>query len=200
MEPQEIRFQIINYFLNFAMFKKIIFSLLFIALLFPDVLAKENLISQELRGKFVDWSVFTADFGEKKICYMISLPIKKNGNYYHRGEPYVLITNSVDDIDEVTISSGYNYKESSEVELSFGLKKFNTFTYKDLAWANNKTDDIDIIKEMRRGLDVVISGVNKQNKYSSDTYSLIGFNQAYGRMKEVCDDFWASSYQSISQK
>jgi hypothetical protein len=55
-----------------------------------------------------------------------------------------------------------------------------------LAWANSKTDDIDIIKEMRRNLDVVVLGVNKKNQYSSDTYSLIGFDQAYGKMKEVC--------------
>ncbi len=165
------------------MFKKAILGLLFL------LLASPNLLAQELQGKFADWSVFTADFykgGQKKICYMMSLPVKKDGNYYRRGEPYFLITNSVDNIDEITIASGYVYKVGSEIELSFGLKKFNAFTYKSLAWATNKTDDIDIIKEMRRNLDVVVLGVNKKNQYSSDTYSLIGFNQAYGKMKEVC--------------
>ncbi|MES2678035.1 MAG: invasion associated locus B family protein [Pseudomonadota bacterium] len=163
------------------MFKKAILSLLFLLSL------SGNLSAQELQGKFADWSVFTADFNKKKICYMVSLPIKKDGNYYRRGEPYFLITNSSDNIDEITIASGYVYKEASEVELSFGLKKFNIFTYKSLAWANSKTDDIDIIKEMRRNLDIVVLGVNKKNQYSSDIYSLIGFNQAYGKMKEVCD-------------
>jgi hypothetical protein len=165
------------------MFKKFFLSLLFL------LFSSRILLAQELQGKFANWSVFAADSYKKKtpkICYMISLPIKKDGNYYRRGEPYFLITNSVDNIDEITISSGYVYKEGSEVELSFGLKKFNSFTYKSLAWANSKTDDIDIIKEMRRNLDVVVLGVNKKNQYSSDTYSLIGFDQAYGKMKEVC--------------
>ncbi len=169
------------------MFKKIILSLLFLLLL------NNNLLAQEMQGKFADWGVFTADFGRKKICYMMSLPIKKDGNYYRRGEPYFLVTNSVDNIDEINISSGYIYKEGSEIELSFGLKKFNGFTYKNLAWANSKTDDIDIIKEMRRNLDVVVLGINKKNQYSSDTYSLIGFNQAYGKMKEVCNKLLVSS-------
>ena len=167
------------------MFKKAIFSLLFLLSL------SSNLSAQELQGKFADWSVFTTNFttgkSQKRICYMVSLPIKKDGNYYRRGEPYFLVTNSSDNIDEITIASGYVYKEASEVELSFGLKKFNAFTYKSLAWANSKSDDIDVIKEMRRNLDVVVLGVNKKSQYSSDTYSLIGFNQAYGKMKEICD-------------
>lgn len=172
---------------SFTMLKKAIISLLFLLLL------SGNLLAQELQGKFADWSVFTSDLNNKKLCYMVSLPIKKDGNYYRRGDPYFLINNSSDNIDEITISSGYVYKEASEVELSFGLKKFNAFTYESLAWANSKSDDIDIIKEMRRNLDVVVLGINKKSQYSKDTYSLIGFNQAYGKMKEVCDKYYAAS-------
>jgi hypothetical protein len=141
----------------------------------------------KFRGKFADWSLFVTDSGRKKICYLTSLPVKKSGNYYRRGEPYFLVINSADNIDELTITSGFIYKEGSEVDISFGLKKFNIFTYQNLAWANNKADDIDIIKEMRRNFDVVVMGINQKNQTSSDTYSLIGFNQAYGKMKEVCD-------------
>ncbi|MFT6106612.1 MAG: hypothetical protein ACJA0S_000670 [Rickettsiales bacterium] len=161
------------------MFKKLILTFFFL-------MQSNNSFTQELKGKFADWSIFVYDNGNKKICYMTSLPIKKNGNYYQRGEPYFLVTNSNDNIDEITISSGYNYKEFSEVELSFGLKKFNIFTYKNLSWSNSKTDDIDIIKEMKRNLDIVVKGLNKKNEYSSDTYSLIGFNQAFRKMKEAC--------------
>lgn len=196
------------------MFKKTITSLLFLLISTSNPLAQElqekfadwsvftadfypekkPVINQETKQDISSEVIADAvlqvnpEKNHKKVCYMISLPIKKDGNYYRRGEPYFLITNSVDNIDEITIASGYTYKEASEVELSFGLKKFNAFTYKSLAWANSKTDDIDIIKEMRRNLDVVVLGINKKNQYSSDTYSLIGFNQAYGKMKEVCDE------------
>ncbi|MFT5703098.1 MAG: hypothetical protein ACJAZX_001399 [Rickettsiales bacterium] len=161
------------------MFKKIALSIIFL-------LFCQNIFAQDLHGKFADWTVFTTGFGSKKICYAVSLPIKQSGNYRTRGEPYFLVINSADNIDEINISSGYVYKNASEAEISFGLKKFYGLTYKSLVWANNKNDDIDIIKEMRRNLDVVVSGVNRQNKYSSDTYSLIGFKQAFGKMKEIC--------------
>lgn len=164
--------------LKFSMIKKA-----FVAFL---ILFSSDLWAQEFQGRFADWSVFRTDFGSKKICYMVSLPVNKAGNYFRRGEPYFLVINSVDNIDEITISSGYVYKEGSEAELSFGLKKFNIMTFGNLAWANNKTDDIEIIKEMRRNLDVVVLGSNKKDQYSSDTYSLVGFRQAFGKMKDVC--------------
>lgn len=164
------------------MFKAIIFSLIFFLSFYS------NLFAQEFYGKFADWGFFTTDFGGKKICYILSLPIKKDGNYEKRGEPYFLVINSKDNIDETTISSGYIYKEGSEIELSFGFRKINAFTYKNLAWSYSKADDIEIIKEMRKNLDVVVSGISKNNKYSQDTYSLIGFNQAFKKMKESCKD------------
>jgi hypothetical protein len=163
------------------MFKKIILSLFLL-------IQSNALYAQELKGKFIDWSIFVDDYGGKKICYMLSLPIKKDGDYYRRGEPYFLISNSNDNIEEITISSGYIYKEASEVELSFGKKKFSNITYKNLSWTNSKTDDIDIIKEMKRNLDVVVKGVNQKNEYSSDTYSLIGFEYAFRKMKELCQN------------
>jgi hypothetical protein len=168
------------------MFKKFIITFLF------SVLFYFNAFAQEFQGKFADWSVFVTNYGKKKICYMVSLPVKEDGNYNKRGIPYFLITNSEDNIDEITISSGYNYKDGSEVELSFGLKKFNAFTYNNRAWSNTKIDDIDIIKEMRKNLDIVVLGVNKNNRYSQDTYSLIGFNHAYSAMKGACEEgnYW----------
>lgn len=148
----------------------------------------ESVAAQEIQGTFADWSVFTAKSGKQKICYAMSMPIKSAGNYYDRGQPYFLVVRSSDNVEEITVSSGYNYKESSEVYLSFGLKKFNIFTYKNLAWANDKNDDIDIVKAMRENLGVVVLGTNSQKKNSQDTYSLIGLGKALIKMKDICGE------------
>jgi hypothetical protein len=153
-----------------------------ILLLFPQNLFAQNFI------KYADWGVFSTQYGKKKICYAISLPIKRKGDYQKRGEPYFIITDSGNNIDEITVSSGYEYKNNSEVNLSFGLKKFSIFTHKNLAWANSKSDDIDIVKEMRRNLDVIVIGTSKNDSFSHDTYSLIGFTKAYAIMKEMCSN------------
>ena len=56
-----------------------------------------------------------------------------------------------------------------------------------MAWANNKSDDIDIIKEMQKNSDLVANGVNREGKIAIDSYSLIGFSHAYREMKKFCE-------------
>jgi hypothetical protein len=145
-----------------------------------------NLSAQELEAEFVDWSVFTTRQGNKKICYIASLPVKKDGNYNKRGEPYFMVTNNNEGLDEISVSSGYVYKKNSEVEISFGIRKFSIFTHGHLAWANEGSDDIEIVKAMRLSRDFVISGTSNENTFSQDTYSLIGFLEAYKKMKDLC--------------
>jgi hypothetical protein len=146
----------------------------------------QSAFSQELHGTYVEWSVFSTVQGKEKICYMASLPVKREGNYNKRGEPYFLIINNEDGFDEISVSSGYVYKKNSEVEISFGLKRFSIFTYNNLAWANDRRDDIEIVKAMRLSRDFIVSGNSLDNSYSQDTYSLIGFMEAYRKMKETC--------------
>lgn len=147
-----------------------------------------ELQAQELKAKFQDWNVFKAERGDQTVCYIASTPIKREGNYDKRGEPYFLVTNIMNDADEISTSSGFLYKKRSDVEVSFGSKKYYLFPYLSVAWANDKNDDIDIIKEMQRAEEFVVSGVTRDGKNSSDTYSLIGFAQSYSKMKESCSD------------
>ena len=143
----------------------------------------------ELQEKFLDWSVFKNKRGDKTICYLASTPIKSESNHIREGESYFLVTNIANDADEISVALGFFYKEKSDVELSFGAKKFYLFPYLNLAWTNNKNEDIDIIKQMQNSEEMIVSGTSEDNKITSDTYSLIGFVKAYTKMKEICNDF-----------
>lgn len=142
--------------------------------------------AEELQAKFQDWSVFKTNRGDKNICYLASIPIKSSGNFRHRGEPFFLVTNIENDVDEISASSGFFYNQKSDIELSFGSKKFYLFPYKNLSWAQNKNDDIDIIKEMQKHEEITVIGIAADNKIAHDLYSLIGFGQAYEKMKQIC--------------
>ncbi len=152
-------------------------------LIFP-----RNVFAQELIEKFYDWNVFKSQRGDKIVCYIASIPIKREGNYDKRGEPFFLVTDIENDADEVAASAGFIYSKNSNVEVSFGSKKFYLFPYKNMAWANDKSDDIDIIKEMQKAADMIISGVARDGKVAVDTYSLIGFAKAYEKLKKECGD------------
>jgi hypothetical protein len=147
-----------------------------------------TIFAQELKAKFQDWNFFKVERGDRNVCYLASIPIKRDGNYDKRGEPFFLVTNIENDSDEISVSAGFIYNQKSNVEISFGSKKFYLFPYKTLAWANDKADDIDIIKEMQKHEDMAVGGVSYDGKISSDIYSLIGFAQAYNKMKNECKE------------
>lgn len=140
----------------------------------------------ELQEKFLDWNLFKNKRGDKTICYLASTPIKSDGNYAKRGESYFIVTNIVNDADEISVALGFFYKRKSDVELSFGAKKFYLFPYLNLAWANSKNEDIDIIKQMQNSEEMIVSGISEDGKIANDTYSLIGFVKAYEKMKDIC--------------
>ncbi|OFX12255.1 MAG: hypothetical protein A3G22_06905 [Alphaproteobacteria bacterium RIFCSPLOWO2_12_FULL_40_11] len=152
------------------------------------MLFSKNIFAQQLVEKFHDWNVFKSERGDRIVCYTASTPTKREGNYDKRGEPFFLVTNIEDDADEISASSGFIYNQNSNVEVSFATKKFYLFPYKAMAWANDKNDDIDIIKEMQKSSDMIITGIARDGKIAVDTYSLIGFAASYRKLKEVCED------------
>ena len=152
------------------------------------LLTFSNGYSQELQARFQDWSVFKTERGDKVVCYIASTPIKSEGNFDKRGEPFFLVTNIDNDADEISSSSGFIYSKTSNVELTFGIKKYYLFPYKTVAWANDKNDDADIIKEMQGNAEMIVTGIARDGKIAVDTYSLIGFVHSYKKLKEICQN------------
>lgn len=158
--------------------------LLFLPLL--SLMAFSSAQAQELDNVYGDWSVFTIQQNGKKVCYIASAPKKKTGNYNKRGEPYVLVTHIKSNVDEASASSGYPYKQGSEVNFSVGTKKYKLFTKGELAWAYDSKSDAAIIHSLKKGMKLTVKGTSKKGTYSNDTYSLKGFSKAYSRMKALC--------------
>lgn len=135
---------------------------------------------------FKDWNLYKTRVGGADVCYILSIPIENTESIIDRGEPYFVVTKIADDADEITASSGFMYRKNSDAEISFGSRKFYLFAYRAIAWAFNKNDDIEIIKEMQNSDDFIITSYNRSGKIIGDRYSLIGFNKAYIKLKEIC--------------
>ena len=142
--------------------------------------------NRELKNKFQDWYFFKTNNGDQEICYLLSTPISTQRDAL-RSKAFFVVTNNKDDADEISTSSGFIYKQNSNVELSFGSNRFYLFPYRNFAWANDKNEDIDIIKEMQKKDVMSITAISKNDKIVIDNYSLIGFFQAYRNMKQNCE-------------
>lgn len=142
--------------------------------------------AQQLVANYHDWRLFTLEKQGKKVCYIASLPTKQEGTFNKRSDPYLLVTHKSGAVDEVSVSSGYPYKEDEEATLSFGQKSFPLFVKGEVAWAYDEAGDKNIVKEMVRGNKVVIKGQSWKGTKSTDTYSLKGFSEAHREMKRAC--------------
>ena len=133
-----------------------------------------------------DWRVFFVESGAQRVCYIGSVPIKKEGNYSKRGDAYLLVTDKGGNRDEVSVSSGYPYKENQDVKLQIGQRSFELFSKGEMAWAYDAKADSQVVKEMIRGAKLVVRGTSWKGTTSKDTYSLTGFTDAHRAMKQLC--------------
>lgn len=135
---------------------------------------------------FKDWTVYTTTLQGQKACYMASYPTSKTGNYKNRDEPYFLVTKVGKNTYEVSVSSGYGYKDNGDVQVDIDGGKFNMFTKGELAWASDSKQDSQMIERMKAKGSMNVRGSSQKGTYSVDKYSLSGFSSAFKRMNEVC--------------
>lgn len=142
--------------------------------------------AQQLLETSGDWRIFSASVDGRTLCYAASVPTGKTGNYAKRGDPFLMVTGRSAGTDEVSVASGYPYKEGSEVTLTIDGKPFSLFTKGERAWAFDSAQDDRMIAAMMRGSTLTAKGTSPRGTYSQDTYSLKGFTKAHQRMKALC--------------
>lgn len=139
-------------------------------------------------GTFNDWEAYTYQEAGKPVCYMVSQPTKKQGNYKRRGDVFAMVTHrpGEESRDVVSIYAGYSYKKDSTAALQIGTGKFSLFTAADAAWARTRKDDTALVRAMIRGAGMVVKGTSRFGTLTTDTYSLRGFTAAYRAISRAC--------------
>ena len=134
-----------------------------------------------------NWTLLKSTVNGKEMCYIVSLPIKKEGNYKRRGEPYALVSKvKGNDYEEVSMSSGFIYDPDKDIEVLISKRKFPMFSNEEKAWTYDKNDDIEMVKYMKKGTTMNVIGYSKLGFMANDTYSLMGFTEAYNNMINLC--------------
>ncbi|MGB1077313.1 MAG: invasion associated locus B family protein [Bdellovibrionales bacterium] len=140
-------------------------------------------------GDYSDWSAYSFMENGKKVCYMISSPKTKEGNYTRRGEDvYTLVTHRPSENTRNVFSyiTGYPYKQDSEVSVSIDGRKFTLFTYEETAWAPDSATDNALATALRQGSKMVVKGTSKRGTLTTDTYSLKGSGAAHDAISKAC--------------
>ncbi len=147
--------------------------------------------SPTLLGVSSAWSSFTSGTGSAKICYAVSKPTATSPKA-HRDPIYFVITDwpGRRTKSEPEVVPGYVYKDGAVVTVAVGSEKFTFFSQNDggagAAWIRARADEVKLIETMKRGGQLLVTGVSKRGTTTRDTYSLAGLPDALDKIHTAC--------------
>ena len=146
--------------------------------------------AQEIKkiGKFKDWEAMVVTDIEGKVCFAQSLPILQAPKTNKRdAKLFVAFRPSENIKNEVSVTPGYEFNKNNSVTAASGKNKFK-FDIKEqgFAWIADNKIELKMIKQMRKGSSIMITGYNQQGSQTIDHYSLLGFTKAYNASKKAC--------------
>ena len=165
---------------------KKIFCLSIITLIFSS----SGSFSAELKkiGKFKDWEVLVILEASGKVCFAQSIPVlqapkknKRDARLFVTFRPNEKISN------EISATAGYEFNKNNSVLATSGNNKFKfDIKQQGFAWmTSNKKENI-MVKVMKKGSRIMVTGYNEKGSQTIDHYSLLGFTKAYNLAKKSC--------------
>ena len=154
------------------------------------ILGFNQLSAQEIKkiGKYKDWEAMVVSDSEGKVCFAQSLPILQAPKINKRDAKLFVAFRPNDKIvNEVSVTPGYEFNKNNSVTAASGKNKFK-FDIKEqgFAWIADNKIELKMIKQMRKGSRIMITGYNQQGSQTIDHYSLLGFTKAYNASKKAC--------------
>ena len=139
-------------------------------------------------GKYKDWETMVVMEAAGKVCFAQSSPILQSPKSNNKRDAKLFISFRPNDkiIDEVSVTAGYEFN-SNTVTAKSGKNKFK-FDIKEqgFAWIADTKIEFRMIKRMKKGSRIMITGYNQKGSQTIDHYSLLGFTKAYNSTKKAC--------------
>jgi Invasion associated locus B (IalB) protein len=140
-------------------------------------------------GTFDDWETFTYQSGGAPVCYIYSVPKKSDSVKKVKRDPiYFLVTHFPGRKirNQVSTIIGYPFKESSTVTVTLDETSFELYTNGDAAWAAAAETELAIVKAMKTGKSLKVTGTSWKGTETTDTYSLVGVAKAMDKIDSAC--------------
>ena len=168
-----------------SMIKKI--ALLFISSI---MILSSHAYSQEVKkiGKYKDWEAIIFIEGQNKVCFAQSIPVLQAPKKNQRDARLFVSFRPNDKVsDEVSITSGYKYNNQNSITAISGKSKYKFDLAKEnFAWISENKVEKKLIKTLKKGSRIMVTGYNKSGSQTIDHYSLLGFTKAYNSAKKNC--------------
>ncbi len=131
------------------------------------------------------WGAYSHQSATGKICYILSVPIKKEPEERDHGDVFFMLSQHPGQNGglEPQFTVGYPFKDQSKVALVIDGKTFTMFTVGSNAWMENRAEEQQVIDAMRAGRDMSLSGFSRRGTNTVYTYSLSGVTASLNEIK-----------------
>ena len=146
--------------------------------------------AEELKkvGKFKDWETLVLNQDNILVCFAQTKPILQSPKSNTR-DARLFVTFRPDEkiADEISTTSGYEFNNQNSILARSGKTKYKfDITQDNFAWIANNKIEKRMIKTMKKGSRIMVTGYNKSGSQTIDHYSLLGFTKAYNTAKKSC--------------
>ena len=161
----------------------ICFSIIFLFSLSP--LKAEDL--KEI-GKYKDWQTMVLVEPSGTVCFAQSSPVLQAPKSNKRDSKlFVTFRPNEKIVDEISASPGYEFNKKNSVTATSGKNKIKfDIIQQGFAWIADNKIEKKMVKVMKKGSRIMITGYNQKGSQTIDHYSLLGFTKAYNAAKKAC--------------
>ena len=166
-----------------SIIKKITFIIFIITFV-----CKVNAEEVKKMGTHKDWETFIIKSDEGKVCFAQSKPILQAPKQSLREARLFITFRPNENIsNEISITAGYNFNTKNSITAKSGKYKYKfDIAEESFAWMADNNQEKKMIKTMKKGSRIMVTGHNQKGSQTIDHYSLLGFTKAYKATKANC--------------
>ena len=154
------------------------------------VIGSMPLKAEELKeiGKYKDWKSMVLVEASGTVCFAQSSPVLQSPKKNKRDARLFVTFRPNEKIkDEISASPGYEFNKNNSVIATSGKNKIKfDIIQQGFAWIADNKIEKKMVKVMKKGSRIMITGYNQQGSQTIDHYSLLGFTKAYNAAKKAC--------------
>ena len=150
----------------------------------------QSVNAEELKqiGKFKDWKTMVIVEPSGTVCFAQSSPVLQAPKTNKReARLFVTFRPSEKIKDEISASPGYDFNKKNSVTATSGKNKIKfDIVQQGFAWIADNKIERKMVRIMKKGSRIMITGYNQKGSQTIDHYSLLGFTKAYNAAKKAC--------------
>jgi len=139
-------------------------------------------------GTHKDWETYVINNEQGKVCFTQSKPVlQAPKNSSRDARLFITFRPGEKIINEISITAGYEFNTKNSITATSGKNKYKfDIAQEGFAWITDNKLESKMVKTMKKGSRIMITGYNQKGSQTIDHYSLLGFTKAYNATKANC--------------